>query len=70
MPIFEYQCRDCGTEFEALVKSRQEEITCKHCASPRVDQRLSTFAVAGGSSRVEASGACPCGAPRRGMCGE
>ncbi|MDE3179639.1 MAG: zinc ribbon domain-containing protein [Acidobacteriota bacterium] len=72
MPIFEYQCRDCGTRFEKFLASRDEEITCKTCSSPRVDQQLSVFAVAGqpgSSEKVSEPGPCACGAPRRGMCG-
>lgn len=72
MPIFEYQCRDCGKSFEHLASSWQSRVTCKHCSSPRVERQISVFAVAGSSEsgkKVE-SGPCPCGAPRRGMCGE
>ena len=72
MPIFEYQCRDCGAKFERIVSSLREDVSCKECASPHVEQQLSVFAVSsatGDRSAVE-SGPCPCGAPRRGMCGD
>jgi putative FmdB family regulatory protein len=70
MPIFEYECRECGTKFEALVSSSAQEVACKHCASKRVEQLLSVFAVSGDSAVSAEPGPCPCGAPRRGMCGE
>lgn len=70
MPIFEYQCRDCGTTFEKIVGSNSTEVTCQQCASTRVEKLLSVFAVSGGATRAAESGPCPCGAPRRGMCGE
>ena len=73
MPIFEYQCRDCGTKFEKILGSAGATVTCRHCASPHVEQLLSVFAVAGVSSQMAPSenGPCgACGAPRRGTCGE
>jgi putative FmdB family regulatory protein len=72
MPIFEYRCRDCGAQFEKYQANGAGEIVCAKCRSARVEKLLSVFAVAG-STRSEAaveSGPCPCGAPRRGMCGE
>jgi putative FmdB family regulatory protein len=72
MPIFEYRCRECGTRFEKIVSNGSSQVTCKKCSSPRVDKLLSVFAVSGVSRRAAAAepGPCPCGAPRRGMCGE
>lgn len=72
MPIFEYQCRDCGATFEKLVSSSQTVVSCASCAGTRVEKLLSVFAVAGSGTKSTAAepGPCPCGAPRRGMCGE
>jgi len=46
MPIYEYKCRDCGNQFEALVmpwvKSASE---CPACHSQNLEQLLSAFAV-------------------------
>lgn len=74
MPIFEYRCRECGAKFEKIVRSTAERVTCESCQSRKVEQLLSVFAVSGGSASAGASAAsesdaCPCGAPRRGMCG-
>jgi putative FmdB family regulatory protein len=70
MPIFEYQCGDCGTKFEKIVASSSSPVTCKKCESKKVTQLLSVFAVSGSSAKPAASepGPCACGAPRRGMC--
>ena len=73
MPIFEYQCGECGAKFERIVGSSAAVVTCKHCASDNVHQLLSVFAVAGSTTAVPSAepGPCgACGAPRRGMCGE
>ena len=66
MPIFEYICRDCNHEFEALVYGSQKA-DCPMCHSKKLAPQLSTFAVAakGGSSASPAAGACgSCGDPR------
>jgi putative FmdB family regulatory protein len=66
MPIYEYTCKDCSHEFEALVYGR-EKAECPKCHSKRLVPQLSVFAVAGksGSSADAASGACgSCGDPR------
>lgn len=73
MPIFEYECRDCGTRFEKLVSSARAKVVCSQCAGTRVEQQLSVFAVSAASRPNAAAsepGPCACGAPRRGMCGE
>lgn len=44
MPIFEYQCQDCGEIFECLVFQGEEDekIECKKCKSTNVKKLLST----------------------------
>ena len=73
MPIFEYRCQDCGTQFEKISYASGVKILCKNCSSSRVEKLLSVFAVSGTSREglPAESGPCgACGAPRRGMCGE
>ena len=73
MPIFEYQCRECGAKFERILGPSASNVTCKQCASADVYQLLSVFAVPGPSTATTSTepGPCgACGAPRRGMCGE
>ena len=46
MPIFDFKCRACGEEFEALVMpGRDGTVTCTACASADVERQLSSFAV-------------------------
>jgi putative FmdB family regulatory protein len=71
MPIFEYRCRDCGAQFEKIVRTERDRVACDRCRSQALDRLLSVFAVSDGAGQAAAeSGPCPCGAPRRGMCGD
>jgi len=54
MPIYEYICEDCQTEFEKIVINKQQEICCPKCAGTKNKIQLSVFATAngnGGSSK-------------------
>ncbi len=50
MPIYEYQCRDCDTRFDALVKSLAvaDQVPCTSCSGANVHRLVSTFATVGG----------------------
>lgn len=49
MPLFEFRCRECGQQFEEIV--RGEKIpSCPSCESEEVTKLISAFAVRGGSS--------------------
>jgi len=66
MPIFEYVCKECDHEFEALVYG-SEKAACPKCHGKKLAQRLSVFAVTakGAAGAAPASGACgSCGDPR------
>lgn len=68
MPIFEYVCKDCQNEFEAIVYG-QQKAECPKCKSKKLEAQLSVFAVstksAGSSGRAVPSGGCgSCGDPR------
>jgi putative FmdB family regulatory protein len=66
MPIFEYVCKECDHEFEALVYG-SEKAECPKCRSKKLAQQLSVFAVAakGASTPMRAAGPCgSCGDPR------
>jgi putative FmdB family regulatory protein len=72
MPIFEYICKDCQHEFEALIYGKQKAV-CPKCESKKLEPQLSVFAVSakGGSSshasmpEDRSSGGCgSCGDPR------
>ena len=69
MPIFEYVCKECSHEFEALVFG-SDKAECPKCRSKKLTPQLSVFAVSSkGASSSSAlasnSGACgSCGDPR------
>jgi putative FmdB family regulatory protein len=76
MPIFEYVCKDCRHQFEALVFGKQKA-ECPKCQSRKLEPQLSVFAVSskggtasqpsfsGGSVSAGPAGACgSCGDPR------
>ena len=66
MPIFEYACKECQHEFEALVFG-SDKAECPKCRSKKLEPRLSLFAVSskGTSSPSSSAGACgSCGDPR------
>jgi putative FmdB family regulatory protein len=46
MPIYDFRCRGCGHEFEALVRPQDQEATkCPSCQSVDLERLLSSFAV-------------------------
>jgi putative FmdB family regulatory protein len=45
MPIFEYACKDCGTNFELLVR-QSTIVECPSCNSKSLEKQLSVFAAA------------------------
>jgi len=64
MPIYEFDCRNCGESFDKLVRSasRVTEVTCPACSSDQVKKKLSLFSskVSGGtrSSVSNTSASC------------
>jgi putative FmdB family regulatory protein len=66
MPIFEYVCKECQHEFEALIYG-SEKAECPKCHGAKLDARLSVFAVStkAATTTVPSVGACgSCGDPR------
>ena len=66
MPIYEYHCRDCDHDFEALVRGRRTP-ACPACDSDALHRRQSAFAVGRTAISVPAhtAGSCgTCGDPR------
>ncbi|MCC6538025.1 MAG: zinc ribbon domain-containing protein [Bryobacterales bacterium] len=73
MPIFEYRCEDCGTQFEKLVRNSDAEPPhCPSCGEAHLEQQLSTFAAHAnaGAAPMPSGGGCPAGMCRTpGLCG-
>ena len=61
MPIYEFQCADCGEKKEILFRSNDEkvEMKCEKCGSENLQRVLSStnFSVSGGGSGTASSGA-------------
>ncbi|MGQ9634253.1 MAG: FmdB family zinc ribbon protein [Bryobacteraceae bacterium] len=73
MPIYEYLCNDCGTEFEKRVARAEDagSVICPSCGKSHLTQRFSSFAtMTQGLSRSEAP-SCAAGSccPSAGTCG-
>lgn len=47
MPIYEYQCNQCGREFSQLFLNRREirKVECKYCGSSDLKKLISSFSV-------------------------
>jgi putative FmdB family regulatory protein len=46
MPIFEYKCRACGEQFEALIRPRSTDTAaCPACHGQDLEQMFSAFGV-------------------------
>ena len=60
MPIFEYICKECQHQFEALIYGK-EKASCPKCQSKKLEPQVSVFAVSAKSNSAPAMSAGPCG---------
>lgn len=58
MPIYEFECLECGAEFETLVKksSEKEALKCPACGSSQLADKLSSFSPGSGAGNCAPSG--------------
>lgn len=72
MPIYEYTCNDCGSEFELLIRG-EEKPACPSCGQARLTRALSVPAAHTSGSKEPAcpvKNSCPnqgCSGDRCGM---
>jgi putative FmdB family regulatory protein len=52
MPIYEYRCRACDNEFEAVVLPKGDPAVCPGCKSDDLERLLSLFAVSSDGTRA------------------
>lgn len=57
MPIYEYHCESCESDFEVLQRIGEDEkdLHCPQCGHDKVKKQFSAFATAGGGTRREAA---------------
>lgn len=41
MPLYEFTCKDCSTDFETLVFTSDEKVECPQCESGSVEKQMS-----------------------------
>lgn len=62
MPIYEYECRKCHNEFEALIRGESdlENNQCPECGSRELSKLLSLFGMktSGGGGGSHGGGGC------------
>ncbi len=61
MPIYEYTCKNCGHEFEELVRGDQQP-ACPSCGTSRIERQMSV-------SAGHTAGSGPSACPARDACG-
>lgn len=61
MPIYDFRCRNCGNEFEGLVRPQDPDVCCPSCKSADLEKLLSGFAV----NTAEKSAAAALGSRKR-----
>lgn len=72
MPVYEYVCKDCGNQFDAIrsIKDADQVIACKKCQSHDTHRKISVFfAQSGGRSITSSQSSCGgCGSGSCGSC--
>ncbi len=60
MPIYEYKCLECGTDFEKLVRRAEDtrQIQCPVCGKDEVEEKLSACASFVKSGSPAGGGTC------------
>ncbi len=62
MPIYEYQCKQCGHVTASLEKAGStNKPPCEKCGSKATEKIFSTFAVDGGGTSSSSGSSCPTG---------
>jgi putative FmdB family regulatory protein len=66
MPLYEYECGECGQRFERLVSlsEARQSMKCPKCGSKSVRKLMSVFATAGGQSEASECPTGVCDLPR------
>ena len=62
MPIYEYECKDCGKMSEFLVGVSQDklEIKCRHCGSRKLGKIISGSFISTSGNMISSQGSKTC----------
>jgi putative FmdB family regulatory protein len=60
MPLYEYACKSCASQFEVLVRA-SEAPECPSCHGKDLERRLSVFAAHTGGAAQRPASPAPCG---------
>ena len=52
MPLYDFRCKSCGHQFEALSRPQDPPVACPSCKSGDLEKLLSGFAVSSDSIRA------------------
>jgi len=60
MPIYEYKCQDCESQFERIrrIKEADADLACVRCQSHNVRRVISLFNAASGGRALGGSSGC------------
>jgi putative FmdB family regulatory protein len=63
MPVFDYQCTDCGKNYDVYHKVREikEDVICPSCGSVKHKKLMSVTSVSMGAKSDYAPPSCPSG---------
>ncbi len=62
MPIYEYKCEKCDTNFEKL-QTKTEKVVCPSCGGVSLQRLFSVFAKSSSSELSSSEGSIPASAP-------
>jgi putative FmdB family regulatory protein len=70
MPLYEYSCLDCQSEFEVLrpISEADAPIACEHCHSQHTSRRLSLFFAQSGGHVLRGASGGSCSSCSGGSC--
>jgi putative FmdB family regulatory protein len=68
LPIYEYVCDDCGTQYERIVLNAGTKVTCPSCASAESTIQLSVFAAHGNHAKASGGSSSSSGSSSGGGC--
>ncbi len=68
MPIYEYRCKKCETEFECLVLGSDNDVTCPDCQTERVERLMSACSFKSSGNYSSSAGSSGCSTCSGGHC--